>query len=124
MTPRKYNSFFPELASELKLSETVIEDIIGFYWKEVQKQMNEPEHTILLLENFGIFEIRKRQVLYRIDKYKNIIKYAKPNTYNKYALLHQTENKLARLEKILELCILQEQRKQKVRIKQKNGKTV
>lgn len=124
MTPRKPNTLFPGIALELELSEEVVEDIVRFYWKEVQKQLNEPEHLNIQLDALGTFEMRIGTLEYTIEKYKGLIKHAKLNTYNKHALYHETVKKLERLEKMLELYNIQKQKKQEVRLKQKNGKTV
>ena len=124
MTPRKINTLFSSISSEVGLSVEAVSDILDFYWKEVRKELEEPEHITLRLEHFGTFEIRKKQVIYMIDKYKRIIKYMKPTTYNKHAMLDSATKKLERLEKLLIKCEEQEQKKKQIREIQKNGKTV
>ena len=124
MTPRKVNTLFSSIASETEVSEEAVSDIMSFYWKAVRKELEEPTCINLRLEHFGTFEIRKKQVIYMIDKYKRIIKHMKPTTYNKHAILASTIEKLGRLEKILVQCEEQEQKKKQIREIQKNGKTV
>jgi hypothetical protein len=124
LTPRKVNTLFSSIASEVKISEEAVSDIISFYWKEVRKELEEPEHITLRLEHFGTFEIRKKQVIYMIDKYKSLIKYMKPTTYNKHAMLDSAAKKLEKLEKILIKCEEQELKKKQIREIQKNGKTI
>lgn len=124
MTPRKVNTLFSEISSDIGISEDIVSDVVDFYWKEVRRELEEPEHITVRLDCFGTFEIRKKQVVYMIDKYKRIIKHMKPTTYNKHAMLAGTTKKLERLEKILIQCEEQEQRKKQIREIQKNGKTV
>lgn len=124
MTPLKPDSLFPEVAKELNLGEDVVEAVTGFYWKEVRNELTEPTHITVTLDSFGVFETRKKQVEYMIEKYKRISKYMKPTTYLKHKLLNITLEKLARLEKLLEMCVIQEEKKKQVRQIQKNGKTV
>lgn len=124
MIPRKVNTFFPKIALEVEISEELVEDIITFYWKEVKKQLEEPDCLTLQLTYFGTFEIRKKQVQYMVDKYKRIIKVMKPTTYNKHAMLTSVTEKLEKLEKILIKCEEQELKKKQVREIQKNGKIV
>jgi len=124
LIPRKVKEFFPKVATDQEVSEELVEDVVNFYWKEVKNQLIEPEHITLLLENFGTFEIRKKQIEVLIKEYKSLIKYAKPNTYNKHVLLNITIKKLATLEKVLIMCQEQEIKKKQVREIQKNGKTV
>lgn len=60
MTPRKPNSFIPQVAEEEGLSKEIVEDIINFYWKEVRKILTSLGEKRLKLVNFGTFEARKK----------------------------------------------------------------
>ena len=121
MIPRKAKSFYPEIAESFNLSEDLIEAVIDFYWKEIKKQLTEPEHLALLVENLGTFEVRRKPLERQIERLKGLIKHTKTATYGKHVLLNINIEKLARLEKLLELCNLQDLKKQQVREKQKNG---
>ena len=124
MIPRKVSSLYPATAAELKVSEELVTDVIDFYWKEVKKQLEEPTHISITIEDFGTFEARKQQIEYLIEKHKKIIKHMKPTTYNKHTLMNIAVDKLGKLEGMLELCKAQELKKKQVREIQKNGKTV
>ena len=124
MIPQKVDTLYSEIASETDLSEEVVADIISFYWKEIKKELEEPNHITISIEDFGTFEIRKRQVEYQIEKYKGLVKYIKPTTYTKHVLLDIAIKKLETMQKLLALCITQEEKKKQVREIQKNGKTV
>jgi nucleoid DNA-binding protein len=124
LNPRKVNTLHPKLALELGVSGELISDVVSFYWKEIKKALEEPEHITICIEDFGTFEIRKKQIEYQIEKYKRQIKYMKPTTYTKHVLLNIAANKLSRFEKLLTMCVAQEEKKKQVREIQKNGKTV
>lgn len=124
MIPRKPNSYFPEIASELDIPEELVESVVNFYWKDVRKQLAEPEKLNIVLIDFGVFEIRRKQVEYLIAKYKRILTGMKVTTYSKHAIFNVVTEKLARMEKMLELCNQQDEKKKQVRELQKNGKTV
>lgn len=124
MIPRKVDSFYPELASEIGVSVEAVSDAVSFFWKEIKKQLDEPEYINIGVEYFGTFEVRKKQALYMIEKYKRIIKYMKPNTYSKHAMMDKASKALEKLEKMVKLIEEQEKKKQQVRQIQKNGKTV
>lgn len=124
MIPRKVNTLFPAVAAETGVSEEEVSDIVGFYWKAVKKELDEPTHITLLLEHMGTFEIRRKQVEYQIKKQKGIIKYVNPNTYAKHIFFDSAKQKLVRLKKMLEMCKEQEEKKKQIREIQKNGKTV
>lgn len=124
MTPRKAKSFFPEIASEFDVPEETVEAIIDFFWKEIRKELTEPSHINVVVQNFGTFEARRGQLEYMRDKYKRIIRYMKPTTYNKHTLLNKAKENLERIEKLLELLRLQNEKRKQVREIQKNGKSI
>lgn len=124
MIPRKVNTLYKAVAEETELSEELISDVVGFYWKAVKKELEEPDAIMIQLDHFGTFEIRKRQVEYQIKKQKRIIKFMIPSTYNKHTLMSLTVKKLERLEKLLVLIEKQEVKKKRIREIQKNGKIV
>ena len=121
MTPRKVNTIIPEVALDIGISEDTVADIVSFYWKEVRRELEEPEHITVRLEHFGTFEIRKKQVIYMIEKYKRTVKFMKPTTYSKHVMMDMAVKKLERLEKLLIKCEEQELRKKQIREIQKNG---
>jgi nucleoid DNA-binding protein len=124
LTPRKVNTLYPRIATKVAVSEELVADVVSFYWKEIKKNLEEPDHIKMSIVEFGTFEIRKKQLEYQIEKYKRLVKYIRPTTYNKHALLNIAVNKLARFEKLLKMCEEQEQKKKQIREIQKNGKTV
>jgi nucleoid DNA-binding protein len=124
LTPRKANTLYPKVASELRISEELVSDVVSFYWKEVKKTLENPDHIVLRIKDFGTFEIRKQQVEYQIEKYKRLVKYIKPTTYTKHILLDIAVKKLEMMEKLLVLCLAQEEKKKQIREIQKNGKSV
>lgn len=124
MIPRKVNTLYSAIAAEVGVSEELVCDVISFYWKEIKKVLEEPDHITICIEDFGTFEIRKRQVEYQIEKYKRLVKYIKPTTYTKHVLLDIATKKLKTMENMLVMCIDQEEKKKQVREIQKNGKTV
>jgi len=109
---------------ECDVSKDAVSDIFDYYWKQIKKQLENPEYLSIRIKWFGTFEIRKKQVEYMIVKYKSLVKNMKPNTYNKHAMFHEVTTKLEQLEKILVKCKEQELRKKQIREIQKNGKTV
>lgn len=124
MIPRKVNEFCTEIAEELQLSPDAVTDAVDFYWKRIKKEMTEPTAVNIVVKHFGIFEARKKQTIYLIEKYKGLAKYIKPVTYAKHVLLDLAVKKLHNLENLLKLIEEQEQKKKQVRENQKNGKIV
>lgn len=124
MIPQKAKTVYPEISEILNLPEDVVEAVVDFYWKEIKKNLMEPDCLNLRVEDLGTFEIRRRILEREIEKYTGLIKHAKPGTYAKHMFLNSNMEKLARFEKLLELYKVQDEKKKQVRETQKNGKTV
>ena len=121
MIPRKLNTLYPKIANESEASEELVSDVVSFYWKEIRNALEKQDHIAISIDDFGTFELRKRQVEYQIQKYTQLAEYIKPVTYTKHVLLKIAIDKLERFKRLLKKCEEQEQRKLQIRKIQKNG---
>ena len=55
MHPRKAKDLIPQVAKETNLSEETINNIIGFYWREVRKSLSSLKHSRVHITNLGDF---------------------------------------------------------------------
>jgi nucleoid DNA-binding protein len=53
--PRKAKDLIPQVAKETNLSEETINNIIGFYWREVRKSLSSLKHSRVHITNLGDF---------------------------------------------------------------------
>ena len=111
-------------AAETGVSPDLADDVISFFWRECRSIFKNPQYLAYEFFGFGTFKVRYNQMNILIDKYKGIIKHMKPKTYKAYAILELVKRELAVLENIQDQYNSEYQRKQKVRISQKNGRTV
>ena len=58
MQPKKAKEYIPQVASELSISEKIVEDIVTFYWQEVRKNLSALKHPRLHITNLGDFTIK------------------------------------------------------------------
>lgn len=123
MTPNKYKDFVSAVAEKMSLSEELVEDIISFYWKEIRRQLDNPEELELNLRNFGRFIIRPKHLFEQIKTYRSIVENAKPRTYAAYTILEITRKKLEGLEKLAKLYEAQEA-KRKLKKEQRNAQAI
>lgn len=55
MHPRKAKDLIPQVAKETNLSEETINNIVGFYWREVRKSLSSLKHSRVHITNLGDF---------------------------------------------------------------------
>jgi nucleoid DNA-binding protein len=53
--PRKAKDLIPQVAKETNLSEETINNIMGFYWREVRKNLSSLKHSRVHITNLGDF---------------------------------------------------------------------
>ena len=55
MNPKKAKQFIPQVAEELSLQESLVEDVISYYWQEVRKSLSKLKHNRVHITNLGDF---------------------------------------------------------------------
>ena len=58
MRPKKAKLFIPDVASKLDLPESLIEDLIDYYWGEVRKSLSGLKHQRIHITNLGDFTLK------------------------------------------------------------------
>lgn len=97
MIPKKPEKIVKELSEQTDMSETLIDDVVSFYYKEVRKKLSSLEDIKINLPGLGDFMIKKTSVDKLIKKYENII-----NKYDTQTFINYHNKKLAqsKLEKL------------------------
>ena len=67
LRPRKAKEFIPEVAKELNLQESLVEDLIDYYWSEVRKSLSGLKHQRVHLTNLGDFVIKYWKIDEKIE---------------------------------------------------------
>ena len=107
MKPKKTNILIKPLAEKHDVSEALVKDITGFYWKRVKDALVHCEHGFIFVSGFGTFS--PKPVALRIaitkyksitDKYKGITESGRKITFQKYAIWKDCE---ARLDELMVL---------------------
>ena len=55
LNPRKAKELIPQVAEELSLPDSLIEDVITYYWQEVRKSLSGLKHNRIHVTNLGDF---------------------------------------------------------------------
>jgi len=62
LRPKKAKEFIPEVASQLLIQQTIVEDVINFYWQELRKSLSSLKHQRIHVSNLGDFTIKHWKV--------------------------------------------------------------
>jgi len=98
LNPKKSKVILKDLYSELDLEESLVNDVIDFYWANVRKSITSVSYCRINIENIGIFQVRKKTLLSAIQKYEALInKFNKPN-FSNYPRYQALSDRLVVLE--------------------------
>lgn len=98
MIPKKPQVIIKQVAEEMNLPQSLVDDLISFYYKEVRKNLSSLEHNKLNLPGLGDFIILKSAVHRLSDRYVNLSKEYNTDTFKNYHNLKIAQSKLERLE--------------------------
>lgn len=98
MIPKKPQVIIKQVAEELDLPQSMVDDIVSFYYKEIRKNLSSLEHNKINLSGLGDFIILKSAVHRLADRYVNLSKEYNTDTFKNYHNLKTAESKLQRLE--------------------------
>ena len=121
MNPKKAKTLYKEVATDLALDESLVKDILDFYWSSLRKQMSNLTAVRLDVMNLGTFEIMPKTLERTIEAYKNYQSVPVPKTFSRYEAYSLIEERLKRLLEIQQELESYKQIKQTV-IEKRYGK--
>jgi len=62
LRPKKAKLFIPEVATKLSLPESLVEDLVDYYWSEIRKNLSNLSHQRIHLTNLGDFVVKHWKV--------------------------------------------------------------
>ena len=122
MRPKKAKDFIPEVAEQLSLQSSLVEDVINYYWREIRKNLSGLTHTRIHLTNLGDFVIKH----WKVDEKIEILEKWEEN--NKQKGIQQVQARFKNAEKIYDLKNIQKaieeenQRKDFIKLHKKKTK--
>jgi len=121
MIPKKPKLLYKQLAEETNLNETLIDNLITFYYKEVRSEMSALNHTKIYIDGLGQFIVKSRTVDNLILKYERII--AKADNYS-FSSYHNKIRLTTRLEELnaVKLKLQEDKSKKQIFLIEKNGR--
>lgn len=67
LRPRKAKEFIPAVAKQTCLPESLVKDLIDYYWAEIRKSLSSLKHQRIHLTNLGDFVIKDWKIDDKID---------------------------------------------------------
>jgi hypothetical protein len=111
MIPKKSNSLYKELAEQLDHNESIIRDIIEFYYSELRKTLSNLSSPRINVEGLGHFVAKGGLIRKSIPKYTKSLETHDTSTYGAYYNRKMIENKLELLIELEHKISLEEIRK-------------
>ncbi len=121
MIPKKPKLLYKQLAEETNLNETLIDNLITFYYKEIRSEMSALNHTKIYIDGLGQFVVKSKTVDNLILKYERII--AKADNYS-FSSYHNKIRLTTRLEELnaIKLKLQEDKSKKQNFLIEKNGR--
>jgi nucleoid DNA-binding protein len=119
MIPKKPNILYKEIAEENDISENLVDALIGFYYKDVRKELSGLTHTRVNIDGLGQFVVKARTVDALILKCERIIAKTDNYKFSSYFNKKRLESKLEDLRAIKVKLDADKEKKQEF-LKEKN----
>lgn len=122
MNPKKAKTVLKDLHHELDLEESLVLDVLDFYWQHVRKNITSAAYPRINIENLGIFQVKQKSLDKTITKYENSIIKLGTENFTKYAKYDNMKSRLDILLNLREQVNVERNRKYEIK-QNKNGNT-
>jgi hypothetical protein len=119
MIPKKANSLYKEVSEDLSIDQTLVEDCIEFYYKEIRQQLTNLTYPRINVPGLGHFVIKKTVVDRDINRFNKALEDHDTSTFTAYYNKKTIEAKLDLLVKMQEMIVKEENKKENL-IKKRN----
>lgn len=97
MNPRKSSKLYKTVAEDLNINESLVENLIELYYKEVRQTMSSLDHARLNVTGLGHFFVKHQKVKKDIVSITHILKSHDVSTFRAYFNKKTYEETLAKL---------------------------
>jgi hypothetical protein len=100
MIPKKPSKIYKIVSEDLNIQETLVEDIVQFYYKELRSKISNLSHTRINVEGLGHMLVKFKIVTKAVARYEKGLVNHDTSTYNAYHNKKAMEEKLILLKQI------------------------
>jgi nucleoid DNA-binding protein len=98
LNPKKAKTLIPETAKEMNLSESLVSDVVSFYYEQLRSAMTEMKSSHIYVNNLGIFKSRPKAMREALVKYKGMLSHLGTESMREYKIYKDIENKISTIE--------------------------
>tara|TARA_R100001126_G_C4854863_1_gene164019 strand:- start:624 stop:1004 length:381 start_codon:yes stop_codon:yes gene_type:complete len=102
MKPKKYKEFKKDIADQVEVHGSVVDDFISFYYARIRESLSNLDDSRIYVDGLGTFSIRKARLEKAIVKNKSFLGNLDKQTYRGYSKSINTQKKIVKFEKMLE----------------------
>lgn len=112
MIPKKANKFYKETAEDLNIEESLVEDIVEFFYKEVRTTLSNLSHPRINVEGLGHFVAKSSLIKKAIPRYIKSLQTHDTSTFSAYFNKKKIEQKVELLIKLDQQINIEAERKE------------
>jgi len=118
LIPKSHKLFIKPVAEELGISEILVDDVVGFYYSELRKNLHDMESVSIKVERLGTFKVKPKEIKSMQLKLAGHLKALDtPETFNQMRLKKDVEDRLANINRISDLLKSEYERKNQIKQK-------
>lgn len=122
MKPIKAKELINDVAAAHKLKPGEVEEIIGFYWREIRKNLSSMKHSRIHVTNLGDFKVKHWKLQEKIDRLEKFEESNRQKGLQKITARFKTAETLYDLKNVKKLMEEEKQREDFIRLHKKNSK--
>jgi hypothetical protein len=123
MIPKKATKLYTQVADELGVNATLVEDLIECFYKDVRQNLTSLTHPRLNVEGLGHFVVKPGTVRKAIPRYQKSLENHDTSTFGAYYNKKMIEGKLEALIDIEKKISQQEDKKEQFKNKRNEDKS-
>jgi nucleoid DNA-binding protein len=112
MIPKKASKLYRQVAEEMNVEETLVEDFVEYLYKNVRSCLSNLTYPRINVEGLGHFNIKASWVRRSIDRSTKSLDKHDTSTFGAYSKKLRIEDQLGLLIELEKKIILEEQRKE------------
>jgi hypothetical protein len=116
LIPKSHKLFIKPTAEETGFSEMLVSDVVGFYYAELRKLLEDIHSVSIKVEKLGTFKVKPKEISIlraRLNTHLNALK--DPETFNQMRIKKDLEDKLQKINRISEMIKNENQRKKQIK---------
>jgi|TARA_R110000803_G_scaffold25481_3_gene60938 nucleoid DNA-binding protein len=102
MNPKSHKELKKNIAEEVGVHQSVVDDFISFYYGKLRKKLSNLEYPRIQVDGLGTFHMRKNRLEQSIKKNKSILGNLKKRTYKGFAKSENIQENIEQMSKALE----------------------